>query len=52
MEDFRRDEEEEEEGVGPEGQSDRLLLGRMSRVTGPGHWPENIKPVSGGQIIG
>lgn len=52
MEDFRRDEEEEEEGVGPQGQSDRLLLGRMSRVTGPGYWPENIKPVSGGQIIG
>lgn len=51
MEDFRR-EEEEEEGVGPEGLSDRLLLSRMSRVTGPGCWPENIKPVSVEQIIG
>lgn len=23
------------------------MLGRMSRVTGPGRWPENIKPASG-----
>lgn len=38
--------------MGPEGQSDRLLLGRMSRVAGPGRWPENIKPVGGEQIIG
>lgn len=42
-----RGEEEEEEGLGPKGWSDRLLLGRMSRVTGPGRWPENIKPASG-----